>query len=150
MKTDDIYQDMLVDSDDKYDCSEYPSLHILFSLKNKKGLGCWKDEHSDGTPIREFVGLRSKMCSVLSDISSKVKAKGIVKPYIKHKLKHDMYVDALRRKKMTDVTFRQFKSSNHVVKTIEVKKFCLSSFDCKHYVLENGEQMLAFGHYSLV
>jgi len=44
LTNEDIYEDMKVDAADMFDCSEYPTSHILFSTANKKKLGCWKDE----------------------------------------------------------------------------------------------------------
>ena len=45
---------------------------------------------------------------------------------------------------------RGFKSINHDVYTYEVEKAGLSSIDDKRYVLDNGIDTLAFGHYSIV
>ena len=60
-ETNDIYQDMK-ESLDYFDTSDYPKEHTLFSDSNKKIVGKWKDE-TQGKPISEFVGLRSKMYS---------------------------------------------------------------------------------------
>ena len=43
-QTDSIYEDMAVDADSKYDFSEYPKDHPLYSTCNKKALGYSKDE----------------------------------------------------------------------------------------------------------
>jgi len=133
-----------------FDCSDYPESHMLHSTVNKKRLGCWKDENSSGRPIRQNVGLRVKMYSILSDDNTaKVKVKGIVKAYRRHKLRPTAFLTALCEKKTSNAEFRQFKSSNHVIRTVTVKKICLSPFDCKRFILEYGEKTLAFGHYSL-
>ncbi|MCG8113271.1 MAG: DNA polymerase, partial [Candidatus Thiodiazotropha taylori] len=50
----------LKEDEELFDFSDYPESHPLFSVKNKKVLGKMKDE-TNGTPISEFVGLRSKM-----------------------------------------------------------------------------------------
>ncbi|HRP37928.1 MAG TPA: hypothetical protein PLS50_09045, partial [Candidatus Dojkabacteria bacterium] len=59
--TEDVYQDMK-QNQNSYDFSEYPQTHPLFSAENKKIIGKFKDE-TNGTPIHEFVGLRSKLYS---------------------------------------------------------------------------------------
>lgn len=57
-QTADIYADMK-EEESLFDFSEYSWSHLLFSIKNKKGLKM-KDETND-VPVSEFVGLRSKM-----------------------------------------------------------------------------------------
>lgn len=43
-----------------FDTSDYKKDHLLYSDRNKKKVGVMKDETA-GVPIREFVGIRSKM-----------------------------------------------------------------------------------------
>ena len=59
--TNDFYEDML-DPDLKmfFDTSDYPSDHKCYSTINKKVIGKFKDE-CNGIPIKEFIGLRSKL-----------------------------------------------------------------------------------------
>jgi hypothetical protein len=47
-----------------FDTSEYDPDHPLYSTENKKVLGKMKDE-THGIPIQEFVGLKSKMYSMI-------------------------------------------------------------------------------------
>ena len=78
IKTGDVYEDMLQERV-AYDTSEYPTSHKLFSVKNKRVLGKMKDEYK-GSPIKEFIGLRPKMYSILkADGHKKKTAKGIAK-----------------------------------------------------------------------
>lgn len=56
IETGDVYQDILPDAIQHFDCSEYPESHILYSNVNRKKLGKWKDENSKTKPIRQFVG----------------------------------------------------------------------------------------------
>ena len=64
-------------------------------LENKKVVGKFKDE-TQGLPICEFIGLRSKMYSIeLDDQSEKKTAKGIVRNVIKNHLKHGNYKQIL-------------------------------------------------------
>ena len=39
------------------------------------------------------------------------------------------------------------KSKLHKVNTINIEKICLSAYDNKSYILDNGIDMLRFGHY---
>ena len=76
IETEDIYEDMLQEQD-AYDTNEYPTSHKLYSSKNKRVLGKMKDENK-GNLIKEFVGLRPKIYSILEvDGYKKKTAKGI-------------------------------------------------------------------------
>ena len=82
IKTEDFYKDMKQNMP-LFDTSEYPKNHPCYSNENEAKLGLFKDETA-GTPIREFIGLRSKMYSVLLDDNNESqKAKGIKKSYLK-------------------------------------------------------------------
>ena len=61
--TEDVYQDMMKHQH-LFDTSEYDPDHPLYSTENKKVLGKMKDE-THGIPIQEFVGLKSKMYSMI-------------------------------------------------------------------------------------
>ena len=74
IETEDVYKDIKA-NENFYDTSDYPKEHPLHSTVNKKVLGKMKDECA-GTPISEYVGLRSKMYSVMKADESK---KGIDK-----------------------------------------------------------------------
>ena len=63
IETEDVYQDMS-EMQQEFDCSDYPEDHPLYSTTNKKVLGKFKDEMNGGI-IEEFVGLRSKIYSIL-------------------------------------------------------------------------------------
>ena len=55
---------------------------------------------------------------------------------MKRHVRHSAFVDVLRKKKLSSpAKFRVFKSVNHVVKTVEIEKVCLSPFDAKRYIL---------------
>ena len=74
IETEDVYKDIKA-NENFYDTSDYPEEHPLHSTVNKKVLGKMKDECA-GTPISEYVGLRSKMYSIMTEGESK---KGIDK-----------------------------------------------------------------------
>ena len=58
IKTSDVHEDM-IDNIDIYDTSNFTSGDVLFSSKNKKVVGKFKDELG-GKVMSEFIGLRSK------------------------------------------------------------------------------------------
>src|SRR5882757_2455502 len=80
IKTEDLYQDMY-DNKEWFDLSDMP---VDFKDNtNKKVLGKFKDEMA-GIPIKEFIGLRSKMYSILVDDGEEKKtAKGVGRSVIK-------------------------------------------------------------------
>ena len=80
----------------------------------------------------------------------KMTAKGIKKSYIKRHVRHSTFVNALRGKQQSSTArFKTFRSTNHVVSTVDIEKICLSPFDSKRYILPDGISTLAYGHYRL-
>ena len=78
IQTKDVYND-IKENINLLDTSDYPENHVAYSMRNKKTLGKIKDE-TNGHPIKEFVGLRPKMYSMmLDDDTEKKTAKGISK-----------------------------------------------------------------------
>ena len=91
--TEDFYRDMY-DNKEQFDLSDM-KLEQFKNSENKKVVGEFKDE-TQGSPICEFIGLRSKMYSIkLDDGSEKKTAKGIVRNVIKNHLKHENYKQIL-------------------------------------------------------
>ena len=94
IETADIYEDMWQHSD-LYDTSNYSEEfktskdHTLYSTKNKKVIGKFKDECA-GDPIVEFVALRPKMYSFITASSKEEKrGKGISRNVLRDDLRHD-------------------------------------------------------------
>ena len=84
--TQDLYSNLASDSD-RFDFSNYPREHPLYSAKGAKQPGLFKDQ-SAGCILETFVGLRSKMYSVQHSDSGKRCAEGkrrqeIGRPYCK-------------------------------------------------------------------
>jgi hypothetical protein len=147
IQTDDIYEDMSKHQN-LYDTSDYPSNHPAYSIINKKVLGKMKDE-TNGKPIKEFVGLRPKMYSILqSDNSEKKTAKGINRSVTK-KLRHQAYYDTLFEERSSYVNMATIKSVRHTVMSVDIQKLGLSSYDNKRYVMEDKVTTLAHGHYRI-
>jgi hypothetical protein len=147
IKTDNLYDDMK-NGLDWYDTSNFAPDHPLYSTVNKKVVGKFKSETGSKAP-KEFVGLRAKMYSLLvsSDEKPKCALKGIGRAYVKKHVTHDRFVRALETKvDINPAVFRTFRSTNHTINTLEVKKACLSAWDDKRYILDDGVSSLAYGH----
>ena len=148
IKTEDIYADMEKDSH-LFDFSDYPSDHPMHSNVNKKVIGKMKDETA-GVPVREFIGLRSKMYSFKYGNREKQTAKGIKTSVIKKRLRHSMYRDVLLNEQVTLETMNVIRSHKHQPYTEAVNKLALSAYDDKRYVLPNKTETRAHGHFANV
>jgi hypothetical protein len=146
--TDDVYADMLANLD-AYDTSDYSLDHPCYSAKNKKVLGKMKDEYH-GHLIKEFVGLRPKMYSILDTIGGEKRtAKGIKKRAADVHLRHRQYYDSLFNESSSTVTMQQIRSNKHELHTLQITKSALSSYDDKRFVLADKASTLAHGHYRI-
>ena len=82
---------------DCYNTSEYPRGHFLQCDDNAKVIGKFKDETHGVTPL-EFVGLRSKMYSLLlPDNKEKQTAKGVKRSYVPKHILHAHYRDCFQK-----------------------------------------------------
>ena len=149
IKTKDLYADMKQNLS-VYDTSNFEEGHILHSNENKKVLGKFKVETGSQAPM-EFVGLRPKMYSLLISRHDKPKmtAKGIKRGYVSKHVRHNHFLKTLKTKLSTRATFQLFRSTNHVIKTLEVDKICLSAYDDKRYLLRDGCSSFAYGHWRI-
>ena len=95
-----------------FDTSNFDKDHYLYSKAKCKVLGKMKDD-CGGTPIRELIGLRPKMYSLLYDGKEKQTAKGVKKSVVKKHLKHESYKQALF----------DHCSTRHSMNMIQCKKF---------------------------
>ena len=145
IEVDDVYQDFWKDKH-LFDNSDYPKESPFFNNTNKKVIGKFKDEAA-GLSIVEFVGLRSKMYSLMKNNEQASRAaKGIKKNVIKQQLQHDNYKDVLFNKKQLRHEMRLIKSEKHQIGSYMVNKTSLSCFDDKRYIHENGVTSYAYGH----
>ena len=146
IEAEDVYKDFWNDKD-KFDNSDYPESSLYFDKTNKKVIGKFKDEAA-GVPICEFVGLRSKMYSYMKDDRKGGKtAKGIKKNVINNNIKHENYKQTLFENKQMHHKMKTIRSQNHKLGSYEINKVSLSCFDDKRYILENGHESYAYGHY---
>ena len=144
--TEDFYQDMF-DNEDQFDLSDM-KLEQFKDSENKKVVGKFKDE-TQGVPICEFIGLRSKMYSMkLDDGSEKKTAKGIVKNVIKNNLKHENYKQILETGERMNSSMKMIRSFDHDVYTVNVIKVSLSAYDDKRFIQDDGITSYANGHYA--
>jgi hypothetical protein len=145
----DAYDLMSLDKE-WFDFSNYPPSHPLYSKSNEKTIGKFKDECGGVAPI-EFVGLRSKMYSLLveADKPSKRTAKGVKRLFVEKRVRHDMYLNTLKTKTSTRAEFVNFRSLLHNVQTVHFSRTCLSAYDDKRHVREDGVHTYAYGHYKL-
>ena len=147
VNTEDVYRDML-EMQHEFDCSDYPEDHFLHNTKNKKVLGKFKDE-MNGAIIQEYVGLRSKMYSILWSKGCVKTCKGINKSVNRLILKHDMYKECLMNTDYRVDQIVRIGSQGHQLYTFEGNKVSLSPFDDKRYVLHDKINTLAYGHFKI-
>ena len=148
IETNDTYQDFWNDKD-KFDDSDYPENSTNYDTSNKKVIGKFKDEAA-GTPIVEFVGLRSKMYSYIkTDEKGGKTAKGIKKNVIKNDLKHEDYKNVLLNNKQLHHKMKTIRSRKHQLGSYEINKISLSCCDDKRYIHNNGITSHTYGHYKI-
>ena len=105
-----------------------------------------KDEFNGVSIDDEFVGLKSKMYSLIACNDKEVnKAKGI-----NLKLKHKEYIDVLFNRKVLRHKMKRILTEKHSVGTYDINKISLSCFDDKRYVLDDGINILTYGHKDIV
>ena len=94
IKTEDVYEDFYQNKN-LFDFSDYPLDSNFFDPANKTIIGKMKDVFK-GRKINEFIGLNSKMYSLISvDDEEVTKAKGVNK-----KIRHKEFVDVLFNKEV--------------------------------------------------
>ena len=103
-----------------------------------------KDEFN-GNKIDEFVRLKSKMYSLISNNWEVNKAKGV-----NLMLKHREYVDVLFNKKVLRHKMKRILSEKHNIGSYVINKISLSCYDNKRFILDDGVNSLAYGHKNIV
>ena len=145
VETDDIYKDMRNDKD-RFDTSNYPKEHFLFDKTNAKVVCKFKDE-TGGTPIKEFIGIRSKCYSFITEDTEKQTLKGVKKSFVKNHINHNNYVNCIRNTdSIQSATFMLFRSQAHIINTYTITKNSLTNYDDKR-IVEDGIKTYAFGHH---
>lgn len=147
IQTKDYYKDMKRKSK-SFDTSNFPKDHFLYSDTNKKVIGKMKDE-TGGVPIKEFVGLRSKLYAYTTANITEKRAKGISKNVVAKTIQFEDYKRALFEKEVIRRSMITINSTKHVVYSSEINKIALCGKDDKRYILENNIGTLAHGHYKI-
>ena len=114
-----------------------------------------KDECA-GKPIIEYVGLRPKMYSILMGspgfgVEPQVikKAKGVKRYVVKKNIQHENYKEALFDKKFFRHDMNMLRSYNHQIYGLRMNKISLSPLDTKRWIMDDGVNTLAYGHYKI-
>ena len=112
-------------------------------------LGKFKDKYAS-LAVQEFVGLRSKMYSILLPCGkAKFTAKGVSRRHVLKHLKHEHYLQTLKTIGSSFLKYRTVRSYKHILKTIEINKNCLSTYDDKRYILPDGVHTFGHGHFRI-
>ena len=148
IKTEDIYSDFIADRE-LFDNSDYPSDSKFYFSENKKVIGKFKDETA-GVPIREFIGLKSKMYSIsLDNEKNSKKAKGVKRNVVRKGISHGDYLVVLKGSKVMHHKMKTIRSDCHQISSYEINKISLSPFDDKRYILSDGISSYAYGHLNI-
>ena len=124
-----------------FDLSNFPVSSKYYCSDNKKLLGKMKDEYG-GKSILKFVGLKSKMYSILDESSNEKSTNKGHNAFIEFQEFHD----TLFQKKILRHAMRGIKSKNDNLGSYETNKISLSCFDDKQYILKNGINTLVYGY----
>ena len=137
---DSVYDEVFMDKE-LFDFSGYDKGSVYYDCANKKVTGKMKDEMSDKV-IAEFIGLRSKMYSIVTvDNEKLIRVKGV-----NRKLMHSEFKDVSFDKKVVRHCMKRILAKGNKMGTYDIYKISLSCFDDKRYVLDNGVNSLAYGH----
>ena len=120
------------------DLSNFPKSSKYYCDENKQIVGKMKDKYG-GKSILKFVGLKSKMYSILDESSDEKSTNKGYNAFIEFQEFHD----TLFQNKIFRHTMRGIKSKNHYLSTYETDKISLSCSDDKRYVLKNRINTLA-------
>ncbi|XP_053208508.1 uncharacterized protein LOC128392507 [Panonychus citri] len=128
------------------DTSNYPREHRYFQTSVKRKLA-FKDELSGGIMF-EFIGLKSKLYAYKSDEGEKKRAKGVNRAAMK-RITFDDYKKAIDASTNVRLTMHRLQAVRHEIQLLKYQKLCITPFDNKRYIREDGISTLAYGHYSL-
>ena len=145
IKTNDFYEDIASDVENRFDTSNYEVNRPLPTGKYKKVIGLMKDE-LDGKIITAFVTLRPKTYSFLTDDGKEdKKAKGTKKCVIKKMIKFNDYKKCLLNDEVILTSQQRFVSKKHDVYTENINKIALSNNDDKKIVSSNKISSYPYG-----
>ena len=140
IKTEDIYKEFYRDKN-LFDFIYYPLNSKFFDPANKKVIDKIKDEFK-GKIINGFIGLKSKMYSLINvDEEEVIKVTGVNK-----KIRHKEFIDVLFNRKVIRHNMKRIQSRSHRIVTYNACKISLPCFDDKRYVSDDGVNSLTYFH----
>jgi hypothetical protein len=143
--TDDLYNDFSNDELNVFiDFSNYPKNHSLYNENKKKMLGFLKNE-TDSKPIIEFIGLKTKLYSMLTETENKKTAKGLQRAVVVKYITHENYRNCLQNIVYYTKNNR-IQSKNHQIYTMQYTKLIYQPFCDKRYIKNDGITSYAFGY----
>ena len=146
IKTNDFYEDIANDVENRFDTSNYEVNRPLPMGKNKKVIGLMKDELGRKI-ITEFVTLRPKTYSFLTDGGKEdKKTKGTKKCIIKKMIKFNDYKKCLLNDEVIFKSQQRFISKKHDVYTENINKIALSNNDDKRIVSSDKITSYPYGY----
>ena len=146
IKTNDFYEDIASEFENRFDTSNYEVNRPLPTGKNKKVIGLMKDELG-GKIITEFVILMPKTYSFLTDDGKEdKKANGTKKCVIKKMIKFNDYKKCLLNDELILKSQQRFISKKHDAYTENVYKIALSNNDDKRIVSSNKITSYPYGY----
>ena len=86
---------------------------------------------------------------VKNDENGSKTAKGIKKNIVKNVIRHEEYKNSQFNKTQIFHKMKTITSEKHEIYSIEINKKSLSCFDDKRYILSDGINSFAYGHYSI-
>ena len=113
-----------------FDLSNFPVSKYYCNV-NKKVVCKVKDEYG-GKKIVKFVGLKSKMYSIVDESNNEKSTNKGDNAF----LEFQNFRDTLFKKKILSHTMRGISSRNHNLGTYETSKISISCFDDKRYILK--------------
>ena len=146
IKTNEFYEDVASDVENRFDTLNYGVNRQLPTGKNKKIIGLMKDELG-AKIITEFVTLRPKTYSFLTDDGKEdKKTKGTKKCVIKKMIKFNDYKKCLLNDEVILKSQQRFISKKHDVYTENINKIALSNNYDKRIVSSNKISSYPYGY----
>jgi hypothetical protein len=154
IETEDVYKDM-VESSNRFDLSNYSKDSEFYNATNQMVVGKMKDE-AEGHIITEVVALRPKMYSYkklkaieVEQYEEMKRAKGIKKAVVAKDIHFDDYKAQLDKAHENYLTAQRIGHKRHHLFTYKQSKRGLCAYDDKRYLLDDGVNTLAHGHYKI-
>ena len=147
IETEDVYKDIISDILERFDTSNYPKDHPIYTDVNKKVIGNFKDE-TGGRQIVEYAGSSAKVYSILMDEGDEVqKCKRVKRAVVKKSLHHEDFKNCVLKKEKQMRKMNVIRSHKHEIYTETVNKVALSHEDDKRVIREDGIHTYAHRHY---